>query len=79
MLGQLLHKGAGQLGICMGPDIDDLIVSLGIGDEPHIVVGQHFFNLFVGSTDHLFLHLRNDNIIQVERQSSADAMPNPCF
>ena len=50
----------------MRPCIDNLIVTLGIGDESHLVVGLDLINLVLAFLHDAFLLFRNDDIIKVE-------------
>ncbi len=53
----------------MGPCIDYLVVTLGIGDETHIIVVGDFLNLLVTLSHDFLLLWRDDDIAKVERQT----------
>ncbi len=50
----------------MCPDVDDLVIAFVVRNEPHAVVVEDFFNLFVPFGNELGLLLRNDDIVKVE-------------
>ena len=53
----------------MCPGIDNLIVTLLIGNETHVIVVGNFFYLFATFLNNFFLLWRNDNITEVERKT----------
>ena len=53
----------------MCPSINNLVVTLLVGNETHIVVIGDCLNLLITFLNEFFLFLRNDNIIEVERQT----------
>ncbi len=50
----------------MRPDIDDLVVALGVGDEAHRVVVHHFLHLLVAFAYVFLFLLRDDDVAEVE-------------
>ena len=54
----------------MSPCIDNLIITLVIGNETHIIVHRDLFNFFITAFYKFFFFLRNDDIAQVKRQTS---------
>ena len=54
----------------MRPGIDNLIVTLVVGDESHVIVISNLTNLLITLLDQVGLLLRNDDIVEVERQTS---------
>ena len=54
----------------MGPSINNLIITLVIGDESHVIVVGNLLYLFITLSDKLSLLLWNNDIIEVERQTS---------
>ena len=50
----------------MRPDVNDLVVSLVVGDETHVVVLHHFRDLFLRTVNQLDFFIGNDHVIQVE-------------
>ena len=56
----------------MCPDIDNLVVTLGVGDETHRVVGKHLFNLSITVVNELFLFGRNNDVAKVERKTTLE-------
>ena len=53
----------------MRPGIDNLIVTLVIGDESHVIVVSNLTNLLITLLDQVGLLLRDDDIVEVERQT----------
>ena len=53
----------------MRPGIDDLIVTLVVGNETHVVVVGNLLYLSITLLDEFCLLLRDDDIIEVERQT----------
>ena len=72
---KLVHHRIGQLIVSMCPDIDNLVVTLVVGDETHVVVVHHFFHVRIGFGNQFFLHLRNNHIAQVERKTALVSCP----
>ena len=54
----------------MGPGIDNLVVTLIVGDETHVIVLGNLLNLSITLLNQFLLSLRNDDIVKVERQTS---------
>ena len=54
----------------MCPDVDNLVVALGVGDETHAVVVHHFLYLAVTLVHILLFLSRNDDVTKVERKSA---------
>ena len=54
----------------MCPCIDNLVVTLGIGNEAHVVVLSNLAYLLVTLLHEVLLGLRNDDVVKVERQAS---------
>jgi hypothetical protein len=48
----------------MCPDINDLVVTLVVGDETHVVVAQHFFN-FSFALQPIYLFLQEYNVTKL--------------
>ena len=65
-----LHQHSRELVVDMCPGINNLVVTLLIGDESHSVLRRDTFNLVITLLDECFFLLRNDNITQVEGQSA---------
>ena len=53
----------------MGPGIDNLVVTLVGGDETHIIVVGNLLDLALSLLYDSFLLNRNDDIVEVERQT----------
>ena len=53
----------------MGPGINNLIITLVVGDESHVIVVGNLLYLFITLSDKLSLLLWNNDIIEVERQT----------
>ena len=56
----------------MRPNINNLVVALVVGDESHVVVVHHFFNLRVTFFYVFFLLGRDKHVAQVERQAALE-------
>ena len=54
----------------MGPDIDNLVVTFVVRDEPHVVVIHHFIHVVVRAGNQFFLDFRYDDVAQVEREAT---------
>ena len=54
----------------MCPNIDNLVISFIIGNESHVIVRHHLLNLIISFLQQVLLVLRNDNVSQIERQTS---------
>src|SRR6185503_15311321 len=61
-----LEHDAGDLVGAMGPDVDDLVVTLAAGDDATAVLLLDFRDLFLGVLDLLVLLLRNDHVIDAD-------------
>ena len=53
----------------MCPGVDNLIVTLGVGDESHVIVLGNLTHFLVTFLHEGFLLLGDDNIVEVERKS----------
>ena len=53
----------------MRPGIDDLVVTLVVGDEAHVIVVGDLLDLSITLRNQLCLLLRDDDIVEVERQT----------
>ena len=62
----MLHDGCLKIIVYVSPCIDNLVVTLIIGDETHIVVVRNLIDLSLTLIDNLFLLWRNDNVVKVE-------------
>ena len=71
---ELLHEGFGETIVGVGPNIDDVVVTLVVGDKTHGVLTEHLFDLFVGLGDEFLLLGRNDNVAQVEREATTESL-----
>ena len=69
-LGHLLQQNVTDVIVDMGPGIDNLVVTLVIGDEAHVIVVGNLTNLLVTLGNEFSLLLRDDDVIEVERQTS---------
>ena len=69
---QLFHQDLSQFGVGVCPNIDNLIVTLVVGDEAHIVVVHHLVNLTVALANQLCLFGRDNHVAQVERQTALE-------
>ena len=50
----------------MCPYIDNLVVTLVIGDKTHVILGHDTLDLLITLGNKLLLLLRNDDIVKVE-------------
>ena len=51
---------------CMGPGVDDHVVTLCLGDDPLPVLVPVLIHLFSGLVDHLFFDLRGQQVVRRE-------------
>ena len=65
----MLHDCLLKIVVYVCPCIDNLVVTLVIGNETHIVVIGNLVNLSLTLVDNLDLLGRNDNIVKVEGES----------
>ena len=54
----------------MRPNVDDLIVTLVVGDETHVVVVDHLLHFLVTFLHECFFLFRYDDVAKVKRQTS---------
>ncbi|MPN60875.1 hypothetical protein SDC9_208608 [bioreactor metagenome] len=57
----------------MCPCINNLVVTFVVGDESHIIKIHNFLNFGITFFHQFFFFCRNNNIIQVERQTSFES------
>ena len=69
---QAVHQNVGQTRVGVCPDVDDLVVTLVVGDQTHVVVVHHLTHLGCGFGHQLLLLRRNDDVVQVEGQTSLE-------
>ena len=68
-LGHLLHQHITQFVVDMGPGINNLVVTLVVGDETHIVVVGNLTDFVITSCHQVNLLLRNNDVVEVERKT----------
>ena len=68
-LGHLLEQNVAQVVVDVSPSIDNLVVALVVGDETHIIVVLDFVDLSLSLLNDVVLFLRDDDVVEVERQS----------
>ena len=68
-LGHLIEQDGTDIIVHMRPGIDDLIVTLIVGDEAHVIVVGDLLDLCITLRNQLCLLLRDDDIVEVERQT----------
>ena len=71
---ETFHEGLGELVVGVGPDVDDVVVTLVVGDKTHSVLAHDFLDLLVGLGNHLFLFLGDKHVAQVEGETSAEGL-----
>ena len=64
----LLHQLVSEFGIDIGPDIDDLVVTLVVGDSTHVIVHLDLVGTGIALGDDFGLAVGDEHIVQVERQ-----------
>ena len=57
----------------MCPDVDDLVITLIVGNETHVVIVHYLVDLFVTFIHQFLFFLGNDNIVEVEGQSAPES------
>ena len=61
----------------MRPNVNDLVVTLVVGDETHVVVVHHLAHLGRGFGDQLLLFRWDDDVVQVEGQTTLEGHGEP--
>ena len=64
--GHLFHQDVAKVVVDVCPRINNLIITFGIGDETHFVVGLDLVDLSLSFLYNAALLFRNDDIIEVE-------------
>ena len=62
-----LHHHRGELLVRLGPDLDDAVVALFLGDVAGEVLLLDRVDLLVGGLDHLGLLVRDDDVVHADR------------
>ena len=70
--GNLLLHYPLKLVVDGGPEVDDLVVALVVGDEAHLEVALDLGDLLVAVLDHSVFLARDDNVTEVEGQTSLE-------
>ena len=68
--GHLLHEGGLDVAVDLGPGVDDLVVSLVVGDETHTVVAHDLLYALITGLDDIGLFGGDDDIVEVEGQTA---------
>ena len=68
-LSHLLQQDVTDIIVDVRPGIDDLIITLIVGNESHVIVVGNLTYLLITFLDQISLLLRDDNVIEVERQT----------
>ena len=68
-LGHLIEQNSTDIIVHVRPSINHLVVTLVVGDESHVIVVGNLTHLLVTLLDEFCLLLRDDDIIEVERQT----------
>ena len=68
-LGHLFHQHITQVVVYVCPRVDYLVIAFGIGNETHVVVLGNLAYFLVTAFNNLFFLFRNDDVVEVERQS----------
>ena len=66
---ELVHHRLCDLIICSGPDIDDLVIALTLGNETRGILLLNLFHLSLGFGQNAFLGLRNNQIVDTDRNA----------
>ena len=53
----------------VGPDVDDLVVTLAVGDDTLVELGFDFGDLLARVGDNIFLRLRDDHVVDTDRDA----------
>jgi hypothetical protein len=72
---QGVEEHLGDLVVRLRPDVDDLVVSLVVGNEAHRVVLLGLLDLLVGLFDELLLLLRHNDVRERERHARGGGAP----
>jgi len=69
VFGHVFHHSLLQIVVNVCPCVDDLIVTLLIGNQTHVEVGCHLIDLILTLLHNLGLLLGNDDVVEVERKT----------
>ena len=75
VLDQRVDHGFGQFRVDVRPDVDDLVVTLVVGDQTHVVVLHDGIRPVVSLLHEFLLLLGDDHGIEVERQTALECHP----
>ncbi len=70
ILFDFLHQNLGKTGVALRPNVNHLVVTLGVRDETHAIVHCNFINLLVGLIDQFGLGRRDDDVTQVKGETA---------
>ena len=68
--GHLLHEGFLEVGVDVGPGVDDLVVTLVVGDETHVVVHGDLVDFIITALDDVGLLDGDDDVVEVEGEAA---------
>ena len=71
--GEVVEHRLGQLHVDIGPDIDDLVVTLVVGDKTHVVALHHLVHAFVALLYQFVFLFGDDDRVEVERQAALES------
>ncbi len=74
---QCIKQYVGDAVVCPGPDVNDLVVALVLGNEAQLIVATSLLNFAAGGGDQLLLRIRNDDVGQGERQAGCGGHLKP--
>jgi hypothetical protein len=60
-----------------GPDVDDLVVALAVGDDALVELGLDLGDLLAGVGDDVLLRLRDDHVVDADRDAGLKAVWKP--
>ena len=69
---ELIDERLGELTVDVRPGVDNLVVTLVVGDEAHVVVGRDLLHFVVSLLDDAVLFGRDKHVGQVERQATLE-------
>ena len=75
VVGQVVEHRLGQLHVDIRPDVDDLVVTLVVRDQTHVIALHHLLDALVALVDERLFLLGDNHRVEVERQAALECHP----
>lgn len=75
VVGQVIEHRLGQLHVDIRPDVDDLVVTLVVRDQTHVIALHHLLDALVALVDERLFLLGDNHRVEVERQAALECHP----